>query len=191
MAEEPVKPPGRLLLAPLLLLVLVALTFFAGLRWAASRAHTTVVVVIRHAETLENAIPAGLSEQGFGRAEALGGYLARLLGERPVDHIYAAQGRPAQQTATSIANEYKLPINLLAPSDWQDMPDRIRRQHRGEYLVVIGELNGIPALVRELTGTEVTLEPNAYGEVFLVVLADPGENRLFQLEYGISDPNPD
>ena len=191
MAEEPIRPPVRLLLAPLLLIVLMALTLAAGLRWAASHAHTTVVVVVRHAETLEDAIPPGLSEEGFARADALGGYLARLLGERPVDHIYAAQGRPAQQTATSIANEYRLPINLLAPSDWLDLPGLIRRQHQGQYLVVISELNRIPGLVREISGVSVTPEPDAYGNVFLVVMADPGENRLFQLQYGGSELIPD
>ena len=51
-----------------------------------------------------------------------------MLPGRAVDHLYAANTRRSQQTAVSVANQFKLPINLLGGDDWGDFASRLRRE---------------------------------------------------------------
>jgi broad specificity phosphatase PhoE len=77
------------------------------------------VVLVRHAEAGDsNAGDPDLSAAGEARAAKLGTLLTDVLGDRNVDYLYAADTRRAQQTAAPVANEFKLPINVLSSSDW-------------------------------------------------------------------------
>jgi broad specificity phosphatase PhoE len=86
-----------------------------------------------------------LSAAGEQRAAHLGEFLADALGQTKVDYLYAADTRRAQQTAAPIANQFALPINLLASSDWEDLAPRLRHDHRGETVVIVGYATTIPA----------------------------------------------
>lgn len=175
----------RPLLLPIAVAALVVLAAGAGIYWLESQARTTVVVLVRHGEpaAAESADP-DLSRAGEQRVAGLGRDLEQVLAGRVVDHIYAADTRRSQQTAAPVANQFRLPINLLAASDWEDLPRRIRRQHRGETVVVVGYAGTLPEVVRTLSGIDVAIEPEEYDTLFIVALPSPGEARLFKLRYG-------
>lgn len=185
MSAELKRLRRRPLLLPVAVALLVALALGAGIYWLKSHARTTVVVLVRHGEpaTAEGADP-DLSRAGEQRVAGLGAYLEEVLAGRVVDHIYAADTRRSQQTAAPVANQFRLPINLLAASDWEDLPRRIRRQHRGETVVVVGYAGTLPEVVRTLGGIEVAIEPEEYDALFFVALPSPGEARIFKLRYG-------
>jgi phosphohistidine phosphatase SixA len=175
----------RPLLAPLLVPLLLALAAGAGIFWIATWARTTVVILIRHAE----AAPAGagdpdLSQAGEDRVRGLGEYLAGVLAGGRVDYLYAADTRRSQQTAAPVANQFRLPINLIAASDWDGLASRIRREHRGDTVAVVGYASTLPGLVRQLSATNIAMSEEQYDSIFVVVMPSPGETRVFQLRYG-------
>jgi broad specificity phosphatase PhoE len=172
-------------LVPLLVPLLAVLVAGVGVIWLSSWVRTTVVILVRHAEATTAATgDPDLSPAGERRAALLGLFLADALPGRSVDHLYAADTRRAQQTAASVANQFKLPINLLASSDWAGLASRIRREHRGETVVVVGYASTMPGLLNQLSASQLTLEPGDFGSIFVVVMPSPGQPRTVRLRYG-------
>jgi len=108
------------MLVPLLLPLFAVIAAGAGVFWLGTWARTTVVILVRHGEAATStAGDPDLSVAGERRTARLGEFIADTLPGSQVDHLYAADTRRAQQTAASVANQFKLPINLLASSDWR------------------------------------------------------------------------
>jgi broad specificity phosphatase PhoE len=175
----------RPLLAPLLIPMLGLLAAGAGIYWIGTWARTTVVVLVRHAEsaTSTNGDP-DLSPAGERRVAVLGEMLADVLGPEKVDYLYAADTRRAQQTAAPIANQFKLPINLLASSDWAGVAGRIKREHRGKTVVVVGYATTLPVVLSQLSGGSVAMAEDEFDSIYVVVIPSPGETRVLRLRYG-------
>jgi broad specificity phosphatase PhoE len=175
----------RPLLAPLLIPMLGLLAAGAGIYWIGTWARTTVVVLVRHAEasTSTNGDP-DLSPAGEKRVAELGDTLAGFLGESKVDYLYSADTRRAQQTAAPVANQFKLPINLLASSDWAAVAGRIKREHRGKTVAVVGDAATLPMVMSQLSGGSVAMAEDEFDSIYVVVIPSPGETRVFRLRYG-------
>jgi phosphohistidine phosphatase SixA len=173
------------MLIPLLLPLLAVIAAGAGVFWLGTWARTTVVILVRHAEaTTTTAGDPELSLAGERRAARLGEFIADTLPGHPVDHLYAADTRRAQQTAASVANQFKLPINLLAGSDWARLPSRIKREHRGQTVVVVGYATTLPGVLNQLGAPSVSIADGDHESVYVVVMPSPGPNRTFRLRYG-------
>jgi phosphohistidine phosphatase SixA len=182
---DPLQRLRRPNLVPLVVPLLAVLVAGLGVVWLASWARTTVVVLVRHAEAVVNATgDPDLSPAGERRAALLGRFLADSLPGGSVDHLYAADTRRAQQTAASVANQFKLPINLLASSDWAGLVSRIRRDHRGQTVVVVGYASTMPGLLNQLSASHHTLEAGDFGSVFVVVIPTLGQPHTVRLRYG-------
>jgi broad specificity phosphatase PhoE len=142
-------------------------------------------VLVRHAEAGESASgDPDLSAAGEERVAALGVLLEDLLADRKVDYLYAADTRRAQQTAAPVANQFKLPINLLASSDWSGIAARIRREHRGKTVVVVGYATTLPGVINQLTGQQVAMRDDEFDALYVVVMPSPGETRVLRVRYG-------
>lgn len=172
-------------MAPLLVPILVVLAAGAGIFWLGTWARTTVVILVRHAEPAPTTSgDPDLSPAGEKRVSALGEFLADVLVGGKVDYLYAADTRRAQQTAAPIANQFKLPINLLASSDWDGVATRIKREHRGQTVAIVGYASTLPGVVDRLSATHVSLDEDDYGAIFVVVIPSPGQTRVLRLRYG-------
>jgi 2,3-bisphosphoglycerate-dependent phosphoglycerate mutase len=161
----------------------------AGIIWIGTWARTTVVIVVGHAEA--STVPLGdpdLSPDGEARVRRLGDYVAGMLAGAKVDYLYAGDTRRAEQTAAAIANEFQLPINLLAASDWDGLASRIKKEHRGKTVVVVGYPSTIPGLLSRLSATSVAMASDEYDSIYVVVMPSPGSARLFKLHYGAGQP---
>lgn len=172
-------------MAPLLFPLLALLMAAGGFYWLSTWARTTVVILVRHAES--GATASGdpdLSPAGEKRVASLGALIDDLLADRKVDYLYAADTRRAQQTAAPMANEFKLPINVLASSDWSRLAARIRREHRGKTVVVVGYATTLPGVINQLTGTELAMGEGEFDSIYVVVMPSPGETRVLRLRYG-------
>ena len=172
-------------MAPLLVPLLIVLAAGAGIFWLGTWARTTVVILVRHAEaaTVTSGDP-DLSPAGEERVRGLGEFLADVLPGGRVDYLHSADTRRAQQTAAPIANQFKLPINLLASSDWAGIASRIRREHRGTTVVVVGYASTLPGVLSQLSATNVAIGENEYDSIFVVVMPSPGQTRVLRLRYG-------
>ena len=165
------------LLLPLLALVLAVAGFYLLGAWA----KTTVVVLVRHAEAGEGATgDPDLSTAGESRVALLDD----LFVDRRVDVLYAADTRRAQQTAAPVANQFRLPINLLASSDWSGLAARIRREHRGRTVVVVGYASTVPGVIGHLSGHELAMRDDEFDAVYVVTVPSPGEPHVLRLRYG-------
>jgi phosphohistidine phosphatase SixA len=185
MSEAAARLRRRPHLAPILLPLLALLAAGAGVFWLGTWARTTVVIVLKHAEAA--AEPRGdpdLSPVGEARAAGLGDFLADALAGGKVDYLYAGDTRRAQQTALPIANRFGLPVNLLAPGEWDGLASRLRSDHRGRTVVVVGYSSTVPNLVAQLAGEGGRVSEAADGVAYVVVIPSPGSTRLFQLRYG-------
>ena len=175
----------RPFLAPLLFPLLALLAAGAGVYWLGTWARTTVVVLVRHAEAGADATgDPDLSAAGEARVAKLGPLLSDVLVDRKVDYLYAADTRRAQQTAAPVANEFKLPINVLASSDWAALASRIKREHRGKTVMVVGYASTLPSILGQLSGENVAMRDDEFDSVYFVIMPSPGETRLLRLRYG-------
>jgi phosphohistidine phosphatase SixA len=180
------------MLIPLLLPLLAVIAAGAGVFWLGTWARTTVVILVRHAEaaTTTTGDPE-LSLAGERRAARLGEFIADTLPGNPVDHLYAADTRRAQQTAAAVANQFKLPINLLAGSDWARLPSRIKKEHRGQTVLVVGYATTLPGVLNQLGAPSISIADDDYESVYVVVMPSPGPNRTFRLRYEPQTPRPE
>jgi broad specificity phosphatase PhoE len=161
----------------------------AGVYWLGSWARTTVVVLVRHAEAGESTSgDPDLGPAGEKRVAALGTLIDDLLGDRKVDYLYAADTRRAQQTAAPVANEFKLPINVIASSDWSGLASRIKREHRGKTVVVVGYSTTLPGVISQLSGSDHVMRDDEFDAIYVVVMPSPGETRVLRLRYGAPTP---
>ena len=175
----------RPFMAPLLFPLLAVLMAAAGVYWLGTWAKTTVVVLVRHAEAGESTSgDPELSPAGEKRVASLGGLLDDLLTDRRVDYLYAADTRRAQQTAAPIANQFRLPINVLASSDWSGLASRIRREHRGKTVVVVGYATTLPAVINQMSGQALAMRDDEFDAIYVVVMPSPGQTRVLRLRYG-------
>ncbi len=110
------------------------------------------------------------------------------LADRKVDYLYAADTRRAQQTAAPVANQFKLPINVIASSDWSGLAARIKREHRGKTVVVVGYATTLPGVISQLSGSDYAMRDDEFDAVYVVVMPSPGETRVLRLRYGQSTP---
>jgi 2,3-bisphosphoglycerate-dependent phosphoglycerate mutase len=189
MAEPLTRLRRRPHLAPLMVPLLFVLFAGAGIFWIGTWARTTVVILVRHAEAATD--PSGdpdLSPAGEARVRGLGGYIAGILAGGKVDYLYAGDTKRAEETAAPIANEFQLPVNLLAPSDWDGLASRIKREHRGKTVVVVGYSSTIPGVLSRLSATNVAMASDEYDSLYVVVIPSPGSTRLFKLHYGAGTP---
>jgi broad specificity phosphatase PhoE len=186
-----IKLRRRPFLAPLMFPLLALLAAGAGVYWLSTWARTTVVILVRHAEAGEaTSGDPDLSAAGEARVAKLGLLLSDVLGERKVDYLYAADTRRAQQTAAPVANEFKLPINVLASSDWDGLAARIKREHRGKTVVVVGYASTLPGVLSQLSGETIAMRDDEFDAVFCVVMPSPGETRVLRLRFGAAAPAP-
>ena len=189
MVDPLTKLRRRPFLAPLMFPLLALLAAGAGIYWLGTWARTTVVVLVRHAEAGDsNAGDPDLSAAGEARVAKLGALLTDVLGDRNVDYLYAADTRRAQQTAAPVANEFKLPINVLSSSDWAGLASRIKRDHRGKTVMVVGYASTLPSVLGQLSGDNVAMRDDEFDSIYFVVMPSPGETRVLRVRYGSPQP---
>ena len=76
-----------------------------------------------------------------------------------------------------------LPVNLVPSATWSDLARRITRDHRGEYVLVSGNLNTVPQLVEALSGQKVTLREDEYDAMFIVFVPQISKKKVVRVRY--------
>jgi phosphohistidine phosphatase SixA len=169
---------------PLVLPILVFIALAAAAIWVFDARATTVVVVVRHAE-VENAADSdpSLSVDGRERAARLARMLSNAQPVRGIDAIFASEFRRTQQTATPLSEVLALPINIVPAAAWDSLPRKIIREHRGEYVLVSGSTNTIPALIESLADQKVSLRDDEYDAMFIVFVPQFSKPKVVRVRY--------
>jgi hypothetical protein len=84
---------------------------------------------------------------------------------------------------TPLSETLALPLNIVPSATWKDLPRKIRREHRGEYVLVAGHTNTIPALIEALTGEKVTMRDDEYDAMFIVFVPQISKAKVLRLRY--------
>jgi broad specificity phosphatase PhoE len=184
MQPQLTKLKRRPFIFPLLLLPLSALVAAAvAAIWFWDLRATTVVIVANHAEAESGDLDPNLSLAGRERAARLARVLSQVQTNGSIDAIFTAETRRTQQTVAPLAESLSLPINVVAGTGWPELSRRIRREHRGDVVVVVGSSRTIPALIETLGGESVTLTDAEADRLYVLFLPRWTGRRLLQLRY--------
>lgn len=155
----------------LVLAMLVSITVTAS---AEPDAPATMVIVVRHAEKVDDSDDPPLSAVGQARAQVL----VEVLEHSPPDVIYASQYRRTQDTVAPASVRFGQDIRIdpveRPIEDWaKRFAERLLEQHVGETVLIAGHSNTVPALVAALCGCAVeAIDDSVYDRIYVIRGAD-------------------
>jgi hypothetical protein len=174
----------RPFLFPLLMPIAMMALAVAVAVWVFDARATTVVILVRHAEVEQQNEPdANLSLVGKERAARLARVLAQLQSPRAVDAILAADTKRAQQTVQPLAESLSLPTNVVPPAEWESLGDRIRRDHRGEVVLVTGDPKQLLPVFAELADDPIAIPDGEFDRLYVIFSPQLSRNRIIRLSY--------
>jgi broad specificity phosphatase PhoE len=138
------------------------------------------VVVVRHAEKVDESDDPLLSAAGKARARAL----ARHLRTAGVKAIYVTQYRRTGLTAAPLAVAAGLKPIIIHADAGQELVDRIRKDNPNDVVLVVGHSDSVPEVLRLLGHPEpVTIGGAEYDNLFVVVPGKAGPPTVLRLRY--------
>jgi broad specificity phosphatase PhoE len=143
------------------------------------------VILVRHAE-LQGAAMAepkhlALSEAGEARAKRL----AIMLKDSDIGAIYVTDFVRTNKTGEPLARELKREVTILPKGDPEQLVDRLRKNHGNQTVLLVGHTDTLPGLLKAFgLPAEVTIEPQDYSNVFVVIPKREGSAAtLVRLHY--------
>jgi len=175
----------------LLTLVLITALPRAGAAGESAAIGWSTVIVVRHAEKVDDSRDPALSEAGFERAAAL----ANALEHVGLDAAYASQYQRTRLTAMPAARAAGLSVRI-APIEgdidaWAaGFAAEIAQEHAGETVLVAGHSNTVPSLVAALCDCRVeALTDSDYDRIYIVSGGEQPD--LVVARYGAADAGSD
>ena len=130
---------------------------------------TTTIILVRHAEKMDNSANPPLSAEGMERAKRL----PEVLKEYRPDAFYSTNYLRTIQTLEPWAKKSGRAIKHYNPRQ-PDSLVALLKNETGKTVVVAGHSNTIPALVNKLIGQQKyeDLADTEYGKIFIVRIED-------------------
>lgn len=142
------------------------------------------VVLVRHAE-LQGAAMAEpkhlpLSEAGEARAKRL----ATMLKDSDIGAIYVTDFVRTNKTGEPLARELKKELTALPKGDPQQLVDRLRKNHGGQTVLLVGHSDTIPGLIKAFgLPVEIQIAPEDYSNIFVVIPKPQAPPTLLRMRY--------
>ncbi|MDT8410626.1 MAG: phosphoglycerate mutase family protein [Wenzhouxiangellaceae bacterium] len=158
----------------------------AGIQADRTASKTTTVIVVRHAEKIDDSRDPALSTAGRERAQAL----AEAVEHAGLDAAYASQYQRTRLTAMPTAAQAGLTVRTEAIDAEIDSWARafaveLVRRHPEQSVLVVGHSNTVPALVSALCRCEVEpLTEADYDRLFIVNRAGGDDPALIVARFG-------
>lgn len=144
-------------------------------------AQSATVVLVRHAEKVDDSADPVLSEAGTARALAL----ADVLADAGLTAILTTQFRRTRLTAVPAAERTGVAAEVVAASGGGHaaaVAARVRELADGGTILVVGHSNTVPAIIRALGGPELQIADEEYHHLFVLTLDGTGA-RLIRGRY--------
>jgi broad specificity phosphatase PhoE len=138
----------------------------------------TTVVLVRHAEKVDDSTDAELSDAGRARA----GALASALRDLQLAAVYTSEYRRTAATVAPLCAARSLTPIAVHAADAVDLAARIRREQPGKTVLVCGHSNTLPKVLKALGVDEATIADGEFDRLFVVTLGLDGP-RLLSLRY--------
>jgi len=169
--------------APVRVTMACAVTVIAviGALLPATAAAQQAVIVVRHAEKIDQSDDAALSPDGRRRAKAL----ADLLRTAGVTHIIATEFRRTQDTAAPLAAALGLTVDRVPARDFAALAAKLHGFEPDAIVLIVGHSNTIPPMLATLGWpNQLDLKDPEYDNVF-VLTPRPGQRAaLVRLKHG-------
>ena len=149
-------------------------------------AQQTTIILVRHAEKADG--PAGdppLTQLGEARAQRL----AESLVHAGVSAIFSTDTKRTQDTASPLSKKLGIavtltPIKAGVARYATDLAARIRTEHKGKTVVVVGHSNTTPDLIKALGAAAVpAITDPEYDNLYVVTLLEDGKALLIRARY--------
>jgi len=173
---------SRRIVLPVVAFVAVAL----AVAWFFDEQATSTVFIVRHAE--KAAAPDDdppLSPAGKLRAQALADMLSDVDVVAGLDAIYVSEARRTRDTAKPLANRLGLRLIEHPAADVKGLVRRIRADHKGEIVLVVGHSDTVPALIREFGGSKKVppIDEHEYTNLYILSMPWSGKTKTLRLKY--------
>lgn len=160
----------------------IAATALAAFASAAEAQQT--VILVRHAELPSAAMAAPkdvpLSEAGSARAKRL----ASMLKDSGIDAIYVTDFARTRRTAEPLARELNKQPTALPKGDPRELVERLHKNNNGQTVLLVGHTDTLPGLLKALGyPADVKIEPDDYGNIFVVMPKAEGAPTFLRLRY--------
>jgi broad specificity phosphatase PhoE len=145
----------------------------------------TTVIVVRHAEKVDDSRDPVLSEAGVRRAAAL----ADALADAGVQAIYTTHFRRTRDTAAPLAALLQLEPVVIesvgsATEGASSLAGWVREREAGRTVLIVGHSNTVPVIIQALGGPDIGgIEDDEYTSIFIVTIDGSG-TRLIRAGYG-------
>lgn len=151
-----------------------------GLAAAAPALAQQAVILVRHAEKVDESEDPLLSAAGTARAQAL----AKHLASAGVRAIFVTQYKRTGLTAQPLATKLNLKPTVIHSDSTQELVNRIRRDHANDVVLVVGHSNSVPRAIKLLGHPEpIEIGHDEYDRLFVVVPRSAGPPVVLRLRY--------
>ncbi|MGH8150470.1 MAG: hypothetical protein ACRETB_10925 [Steroidobacteraceae bacterium] len=183
MATDSIARRRRPFLAPIWLVVLLAVIVAVVAFKVYQSAATTTVIVVPPAESAVGSIQnAPLIPEGEQRADQLAQLFGGIGPAGRIAAIYVNATRQTQQTAAPLAERLGLTPIVVAGDDVDATISRALSEHRGEAVMIVSSATS--AALQTLTGITVPPRPaDDHGSIYIVSVPLLGSAGVVGLHY--------
>ncbi len=149
-----------------LLIILIFPILVCWMAWYCWYSPVTTIILVRHAERLNDTDTTSISEVGIQRAQAL----AHVVSAAGVSKIYVSEKVRTQQTAATTAIALSItPIQITA-NDIDRYVDSVKA-HRGDVILIVGHSDTVPKIIGKLgISPPPTIPRTGFDHLFVVTL---------------------
>lgn len=160
---------------------LVALALALG---GACATTSPTVLLVRHAEKLDDSRDPPLTEEGHARADAL----AALFANARVAAVYTSEYERTRDTAAPLAKAHGLTPVVIRADETDALLAALETHAADELVVVVGHSNTLPGLIERLGGEAPRIAHGDYGRLFLVQRHAAAPTEVIELAYDAGEP---
>lgn len=141
----------------------------------------TTIVLVRHAEKMDQTDNPELSQEGIERSLRL----RDMLVYSSIDAVYSTPYIRTEETVKPVAEYFDLhvtPYQAIPDSQWANS---LVSNHRGEVVLISGHSNTVPELANLLlqkTHFEADFDESDYGNILIITITE-ASRKLLHLRY--------
>lgn len=167
---------------------IINLVFIAGLLLPvsifaqSSDGDLTTIILVRHAEKVDNSSDSDLSEVGYERAENLSHIFERIQ----FDAVYSTDFIRTRETASPIAELNNVEIQRYDHQNPSTQVEKWIEMHRGETILVSGHSNSTPTFANTILGDnrfDGSFDESDYGNILIITILGDNKTKLLHLRY--------
>lgn len=140
----------------------------------------TTLILVRHAEKVDDSRDPELSDIGKQRAEKL----AQLLGSQSIDAIYSTDYIRTKGTCAPVAAQKNVEVKLYDPRN-MDQLDSMASENKGRTVLVCGHSNSTPRLANHFLKAQkfADFDESDYGNILIVTIPSQGTPDVVHIRY--------